>query len=208
LPLQPDSEESIALTRKWIEDSFDTPEDYYCTVSNLPKRVVAVQNGGNPLVVHLVDFSKNQKPPKDRYICLSHCWGSQRMFKITVDTLVARTEGIFMEQLSQTFQDAIMITRRLGIKYLWIDSLCILQDSKSYWEVESAKMGQYYASSWLTIGAGLLGDGTQGCFGNRLGPEGLYCRLVVKELQQRSNLYFTTAQCNRRIEQRRINRRG
>jgi hypothetical protein len=98
-----------------------------------------------------------------------------------------------MAQLSQTFQDAIMITRRLGIKYLWIDSLCILQDSKSDWEVESAKMGQYYASSWLTIGAGLLGDGTQGCFGNRLGPEGLYCRLVVKELQQRSDLYFTTS---------------
>ncbi|KAF8864313.1 heterokaryon incompatibility, partial [Acephala macrosclerotiorum] len=58
-----------------------------------------------------------------------------------------------ISSLLPTFQYAIEITRFLGLKYIWIDSLCILQDYKEDWVEESAKMGIYYSSSWLTIGA-------------------------------------------------------
>jgi hypothetical protein len=75
--------------------------------------------------------------------------------------------GLKISKLAKNFQDAILITRLLGIRFLWIDALCILQDSQLDWEVESAKMGQYYKNSWLTISAGMSGDGTEGLLGKR-----------------------------------------
>ena len=56
-----------------------------------------------------------------------------------------------MGSISKNFQDAIEVVRKLEFKYLWIDALCIIQDSKSDWENESAKMNDVYECSYLTI---------------------------------------------------------
>jgi len=95
--------------------------------------------------------------------------------------------------LTQTFRDATFLTRRLRIQYLWIDSLCILQDSKADWETEAAKMGDYYRLSWLTIAAGMSADGLKGCFAARDGPSGPYCALDMHSQrdQRPITLYFT-----------------
>jgi hypothetical protein len=66
-------------------------------------------------------------------------------------------------QLSKTFQDAITITRKLGIQYIWIDSLCIVQDDKEDWRAESSKMDSVYGNSYLTINASYAKDGSEGC---------------------------------------------
>lgn len=66
--------------------------------------------------------------------------------------------------LSQTFRDAITITRQLNIRYLWIDSLCIIQDDLRDWEFESANMSSIYRSSILTIAAAATVDSVGGCF--------------------------------------------
>lgn len=55
--------------------------------------------------------------------------------------------------ISKSFQDAITITRGLNIKYLWIDALCIIQDSAADWAIESAQMAQYYKGSAVMISA-------------------------------------------------------
>ncbi|KAL5322071.1 hypothetical protein ACEPPN_010040 [Leptodophora sp. 'Broadleaf-Isolate-01'] len=68
------------------------------------------------------------------------------------------------ESLSRTFQDAIHITHNLGLKYLWIDSLCIIQDDLHDWETESKKMAAIYQSSHVTICAAKSEDGNGGCF--------------------------------------------
>jgi hypothetical protein len=68
--------------------------------------------------------------------------------------------GIPWCELSKVFQDAIRVTRRLGVQWIWIDSLCIIQDSKADWEVESAKMCDYYENSYVTISASSSKDGT------------------------------------------------
>ena len=68
-------------------------------------------------------------------------------------TLPERKNGIEFQSLPKTFQDAIVITRRLGYQYLWIDSLCIVQDSHSDWEREASSMGAYYGQAHLTISA-------------------------------------------------------
>jgi hypothetical protein len=58
-----------------------------------------------------------------------------------------------MSSLSKSFQDAIIVTRTLGLSHLWIDSLCIIQDSKDDWDTESSKTQQYYQGAFITISA-------------------------------------------------------
>jgi hypothetical protein len=69
--------------------------------------------------------------------------------------LAARLLDIDAQSLPKTFQDAVVITRQLGIPYLWIDSLCIVQsgDDGKDWRSEALRMGQYYQYSVLTIAA-------------------------------------------------------
>lgn len=67
----------------------------------------------------------------------------------------------------QTFKDAIEVTRSLGVKYIWIDSLCIIQDSESDWLRESSCMHNVYKYSYCTIAATAAKDDSAGCFMNR-----------------------------------------
>lgn len=74
------------------------------------------------------------------------------------------SRSIPTEQLPQTFSDAITITRRLGYRYLWIDSLCIIQELKSDWISESAIMSEIYRGSTCTISAFGAKNSHDGCF--------------------------------------------
>jgi len=73
--------------------------------------------------------------------------------KTTKSTLAARTKSIPWSTLPKTFQDAVFIARRMDVRYLWIDSLCIVQDDEQDWMVESAKMCDIYQGAFLTISA-------------------------------------------------------
>ena len=97
------------------------------------------------------------------YIALSHCWGKAPIVRTTKDTLSRRRQGIDTSLLPPAFQDAILIARRLEVRYLWIDSLCIIQDDELDWQTESAKMSTIYQNALLTISAGLSGHGGD-CF--------------------------------------------
>jgi len=85
------------------------------------------------------------------YMTLSHCWGGKQPLTTTTDTLEQRCIGIPMASLPDLYRDAVTVTRKLGIQYLWIDSLCILQDSKDDWAKEAAVMGNVYRLSYLTL---------------------------------------------------------
>jgi hypothetical protein len=76
-------------------------------------------------------------------------------------------EGIAISFLPKTFQDAIKITRRLGIRYLWIDCLCIVQDDAADWEAEAANMAAIYQNAYVTIAAAASTDSYYGCFPKR-----------------------------------------
>ncbi|XDG08864.1 hypothetical protein ABKA04_008479 [Annulohypoxylon sp. FPYF3050] len=67
-------------------------------------------------------------------------------------------------KLPRTFQDAVIITRQLGFQYLWIDSLCIVQDSELDWSSEAMIMGEIYANSTCTIAALTARSSSEGCF--------------------------------------------
>jgi hypothetical protein len=86
-----------------------------------------------------------------RYATLSHRWGSDSVLCLTTSNMEAFKMGLALSTLSPTFQYAVATTKDLGIRYLWIDSLCIVQDSMEDWRSESGLMSSVYGHSMLTI---------------------------------------------------------
>ncbi|KAM7203907.1 hypothetical protein V8F33_001878 [Rhypophila sp. PSN 637] len=76
-----------------------------------------------------------------RYICLTYCWGNAQFIKTTKETLEDHQKNIQFDLFPQTFRDTILIARALGIRYVWIDSLCIIQDDSADWAHESMAPG-------------------------------------------------------------------
>ncbi|KAK3380623.1 heterokaryon incompatibility protein-domain-containing protein [Lasiosphaeria ovina] len=127
--------------------------------ADLPTRVldVGLASSGPDSVCLVLPGSQ-----KGRYIALSHCWGTLPVTTTVTSTLHQRMQGIFVHELSTNFQHAIQMTRQLGYRYLWIDSVCIIQDDANDWAVESAKMAQVYTRASLTLAAAnsaAAGDG-------------------------------------------------
>ncbi|KAG4441080.1 hypothetical protein IFR05_003434 [Cadophora sp. M221] len=93
------------------------------------------------------------------YAALSHRWGkSTEVSSTTKQNIQSRFNGIAYSDLCGTFQDAIIVARQLRIRYLWIDSLCIIQDDKDDWRRESAVMGDVYYKSFVTFFAHSYAD--------------------------------------------------
>jgi len=104
-----------------------------------------------------------------QYVTLSYCWGKTEQLITRVDNFVAHCNQINLSSLSKTIQDAIKITQRLGFQYLWVDALCIIQNSPNDddWVMQSSKMGDIYANSSITIQASIAEDCGQGIFHQR-----------------------------------------
>lgn len=94
------------------------------------------------------------------YATLSHCWGSSHPIETRTANLAQMLQGIPWSALAIVYQDAIRVCRRLRLEYLWIDSLCIIQDSRDDWEQESFKMCEYYGYARVTISAASSFDAT------------------------------------------------
>jgi hypothetical protein len=86
---------------------------------------------------------------------------------LTINNLQQFRQSISQDELPKTSRDVIYVCRYLGLGYLWIDSLCILQDSAEDWEIESSAMARVYGDADLNIAATSAKDGSVGCFFNR-----------------------------------------
>lgn len=111
----------------------------------LPTRVIDVRTE-NPKIVESERLVGS-------YVALSHCWGStEDTFSTTTQNITERkTLGLELSQLPLNFRDAISFTRRLGYEYLWIDSLCIIQQDLQDWRHEAGRMAGYYESATVTL---------------------------------------------------------
>ena len=98
------------------------------------------------------------------YTALSYCWGESQSLVLTSATLDSMLRHISFQALPQTFKDAVVICIRLGLRNLWIDALCILQDSEKDWYTESVKMANVFGNSLLTIKASGASNTQGGCF--------------------------------------------
>ncbi|SPO04995.1 uncharacterized protein DNG_07680 [Cephalotrichum gorgonifer] len=91
-------------------------------------------------------------PEDAEYTALSHCWGTSPLLRLLKKA--GSVPVIFgWDELPRSFQDVCKVTRKLNIQYVWIDSLCIVQDDEADWEAEAAKMGSIYEGSYVTISA-------------------------------------------------------
>jgi len=94
-------------------------------------------------------------------------------------------QSIAIHELPQTFQDAISVTRHFGLEYIWIDSLCIIQDDQIDWRYESRLMTSVYGGSSLVIAASHAKDGSKGCFVNRNPKSVVPCFVTLSGEQYR-----------------------
>ena len=127
---------------------------------------------------------------KAQYTALSHCWGTLQLLTTTRATVEQRMRGIEWSSLPKTFQDAIHITHSLGIRYLWIDSLCIIQDDDQEWLTESAKMATIYSQSFVTIAATAATNSCEGCYMDRNPQLQARSVTVVKDSSERDPLSY------------------
>ncbi|KAK1751484.1 heterokaryon incompatibility protein-domain-containing protein [Echria macrotheca] len=101
------------------------------------------------------------------YVTLSHCWGTTLHTRLTGETMEDFLRGRPVSVLPKTYRDAMIVTLSLGLSYIWIDSLCIIQDDRDDWETQSTVMGLIYKHAICNIAATWADDGSRGCFSFR-----------------------------------------
>ncbi|KAK0724024.1 heterokaryon incompatibility protein-domain-containing protein [Apiosordaria backusii] len=104
------------------------------------------------------------------YSTLSYCWGDEKFYMVNEVNLESAHIELPYDDLPRTFQDAFQITKSLGINFLWIDALCILQGNVADWNRESAKMPYIYSRAAFCIAADSSDGANGGCF-NKPGTE-------------------------------------
>ncbi|KAL6354409.1 hypothetical protein LRP88_11740 [Fusarium phalaenopsidis] len=124
------SKEYFRLLQKWLDESSASGRElcpYY-----LPSRLIHITHSEDHFKLRLIK-TEEFKFSSPRYIALSHRWGGIDTFCTTADNFHERLNDIPYSELPKTFQHAVITTWNLGVKYLWIDSLCIIQRNASDW---------------------------------------------------------------------------
>lgn len=117
------------------------------TLNRIPIRLIRIIQS-NPV---LVTIPVNESPP--HYVALSHCWGPSPPLKTLKRNITDYESQIPISLIPGTFRDAIHVARSLDFDYIWIDSLCIIQDSREDWERQSSQMANIYSMAELVLGA-------------------------------------------------------
>ncbi|CAI0654645.1 unnamed protein product [Colletotrichum noveboracense] len=141
---------------------------------HLPTRLIDVGDGKDHPVQLIESKDLLSTKPKPEYLSLSYCWGkSNEPAKTTRANYQARQQRLEEWDFSKTIRDAIDLTRRMGIRYLWVDAICIIQSSSQDqylkdWEKEASRMASYYSNARCLISALSASDSSQGIFAERL----------------------------------------
>jgi len=177
----------FTLLRLWLRRCEDTHgcDNYAGERWFLPTRLIFVDDTNGQDLLYL-------KPTKGmemvEYIALSHRWGipsanERSMYCTTTDNIDHRLGGFSISELPKTFQDAIRVTKELDIQYLWIDSLCIIQegDNGEDWRKESQLMETVFSWAYYTIAATSARDMKDGFLDREISPQYLYVRTISSQ---------------------------
>ncbi|KAJ4249838.1 hypothetical protein NW762_012181 [Fusarium torreyae] len=168
----------VLISMYWFED----PAHSDTTAETLPTRLIVIDEDEPRLCADTSAICKSTP-----YASLSHCWGLKKFLTLTKSNFSDFTKCIPSKDLPKTFQEAIHIARTLGFKYIWIDSLCIIQDDAEDWKHESVRMGSVYGRSGLNIAATSASDGQVGCLFDR--EENWRCQVLLGKDGPTSRLY-------------------
>ncbi|KAH6696469.1 heterokaryon incompatibility protein-domain-containing protein [Leptodontidium sp. MPI-SDFR-AT-0119] len=166
VPLKSSSEESFNTIRSWIktcQDSHSACND--TTLDPVPTRLLDTSGSR----IRLIETASSTAETINtlQLAALSHCWGPKHFFVTDRNNIQDNKINIKWGDLTRTFQDAVVITRKLGIQYLWIDSLCIIQNDETDWEREASRMAGIYSNAVITIAATHSKSGFAGIFSTR-----------------------------------------
>lgn len=145
---------SARFARNCINDCLESHEkcNSQRDSSFLPTRLINVAKSlpdGDPRLEE-----RRRVPSGSRYVALSYCWGGVKPdCMTTLATVSDRMKKIPWDTLPATFQDAVHFTRSLGVDYLWIDSVCIIQGDEEDWIKEAGNMFHVYKDSYVTLAA-------------------------------------------------------
>ena len=163
-------ESCIRQIQSWINTCTNNHEMcklYRDKIPWRPTRLLDVH--ADPITYIQLITSKEAVFEKDEgYLTLSHCWGAKgQPITLLASNLEALKQGVELSALPKTFQNAVYVTRGLRYRYLWIDSLCIIQDDTRDWQQESMTMADVYRNSSCTIAASAASDSSKGMFYDR-----------------------------------------
>jgi Heterokaryon incompatibility protein (HET) len=160
------SDEALTWTKLCLADCRKShPECQQSEKCALPTRLLDLSQFDEacPMESRILVIQTNNQPVP--YVCLSYCWGKNQDVLLTNSNLESFTQdGIPWSILPKTIQDAINFSRRLCYRYLWVDSLCIIQDDAKNKEVEIQKMGLVFKGSDLTLSVLNSKDVQGGCY--------------------------------------------
>ena len=140
------------------------------TQNFMPSRTIDVGPSNGSKQPRLVCHKIEEHDGPEEWITLSHCWGGSSPLKTTLSSFAERLKVIPPDTMPSTFRDAVVITRKLGVRHLWIDSLCIIQDSPEDWKSEATRMAGVYKYGLLNIAANTASTCHDGIFSNRIRP--------------------------------------
>ncbi|KAI8941329.1 hypothetical protein NX059_002556 [Plenodomus lindquistii] len=177
--------------RTWLQNcNSEHPEcDTYQECNLLPTRLIDLS--GLPQHSAMTDhnnawrqlFSSGQcklietRPRQmGRYATLSYCWGDSLPYKTNIANIDQHLVAIYFDDLPRTLQDAVMVARFFDMEFLWIDCLCIVQESRHDWEREALRMVDVYAHSYLGIVASRASHCNEGFLGSRDISQLQHCR--------------------------------
>lgn len=146
-------------------DYHDCGPEYPVRTDNRPTRLIDLGRPGEDETVRLANGATSEP-----YVALSYCWGGRQSLLTRKANLEEHQRAIPVSKLARSIQDAIHFTREMGIRFLWIDCLCIIQDDKQDKAREIGKMRNVYANSFLTICAGRARATADGFLAPRTDP--------------------------------------
>lgn len=148
----PDSiHDLLEQAKRWVQECEECHTDCALThESILPVRVLDVQALESVGKVKLIESTDQQQ---GRYVALSYVWGREPFLRLLDGNRETLMEAILLEALPKTIQDAVQVTRALSVCYLWVDSLCILQDNDFDKELQILHMNAYYRQATAVISA-------------------------------------------------------
>ncbi|KAK3360732.1 hypothetical protein B0T25DRAFT_536256 [Lasiosphaeria hispida] len=193
IPIQPESgsRAEMLICKEWLRVCDDQHRHTDSHITTLPKRVLDVGDGASDIV-----FLRTTTKAQGTYIALSHRWNHDTPTTVHAN-LDARRAGIKVSDLPAIYQDAIRFTQNLGLRFLWIDSLCIIQDDRTDWYFESGKMANVFSDAYVTIAispsAGVTGNPS---FEQHVGKGELSSRawILQERALARRTIHFTPGQ--------------
>ncbi|KAL7924429.1 heterokaryon incompatibility domain-containing protein [Trichoderma austrokoningii] len=175
-PLNRDVESDIVFSaaKSLLKNCMDpTSPHKHCQYSRdtvLPSRVLDIwmSEGCQSALKLKVNETETHAP----YLALSYCWGGEQPLRLLLENLEILKAGIVIENLPQSIQDAIFVTRQLGFRYLWVDALCIIQNCDTDKKKEISRMSAIYKNAAVTIAASSSRRAADGFLSNDIEP---YC---------------------------------